>query len=272
MIQGQISLGGKSFCQHGMVRHNSLTNNLLTQQTWNYTHASGRHRWGAYFQGKWFHHEWQPHQQLSKHSLSNGTNFLQSLPQPSLGVTTGSKSVSKFYCDNLAIVNSWEGKSSKHPRIMSLLCTLFLTAAKNNFTISLKHLPGEANKIADALSRKQFTRFFRVAPQAQQLPTPTHGNAQLQDLMSLALASSTQATYSSGVKHFLNFCMEHGVQPLPAGKLTLVYFAPALSRSLTTPTIKVYLSAVGSPPPSGIEGSNSSQSPTEDGASWHTMN
>ena len=45
----------------------------------------------------------------------------------------------RFYCDNLAIVNSWEGKSSKHPRIMSLLRTLFLTAAKNNFTVSLKH-------------------------------------------------------------------------------------------------------------------------------------
>ena len=64
--------------------------------------------------------------------------------------------------------------------------------------------------------------------------------------MSLALASSTQATYSSDVKQFLNLCMEHVVQPLPADKLTLVYFAVALSRSLTTPTVKVYLSAVGS--------------------------
>ena len=71
-------------------------------------------------------------------------------------------------------------------------------------------------------------------------------NAQLQDLMSRALVSSTQATYSSGVNRFLNFCMEHGVQPLPADKCTLVYFAAALSRSLSTPTIKVYLSAVGS--------------------------
>ena len=58
-------------------------------------------------------------------------------------------------------------------------------------------------------------------------------NAQLQDLMSLALASATQTTYSSGVKRFLNFCM-------------LVYFAVTLSRSLTLPTIKVYLLAVGS--------------------------
>ena len=36
------------------------------------------------------------------------------------------------------------------------------------------------------------------------------------------------------------------MQPLPADKITLVYFAVALSRSLTTPTIRVYLSAVGS--------------------------
>ena len=71
-------------------------------------------------------------------------------------------------------------------------------------------------------------------------------NAQLQDLMSLALASSTQSTYSSAVKQFLNFCMEHGVQPLPVDRRKLVYFAVALRQSLSTSTIKVYLSAVGS--------------------------
>ena len=64
--------------------------------------------------------------------------------------------------------------------------------------------------------------------------------------MSLALASSTQATYSSAVNQFLNFCMQNGVQPLPADKHTLVYFAVALSQTLLIPTIKVYLSAVGS--------------------------
>ena len=77
----------------------------------------------------------------------------------------------RFYCDNLVIVNSWEGKSSKHPRIISLLCTFFLTAAKNNFTISLKHSPGKTNEIVDALSRKWIIRFFHLAPQAQWLPT-----------------------------------------------------------------------------------------------------
>ena len=83
------------------------------------------------------------------------------------------------------------------------------------------------------------------------MPIPTPGilrvlNAQLQDLMSLALASSTQSTYSSAVKQFLNFCMEHGVKPLPVDRRKLVYFAVALRQSLSTSTIKVYLSAVGS--------------------------
>ena len=73
----------------------------------------------------------------------------------------------RFYCDNLVIVNSWEGKSSKHPRIMSLLHTLILTAAKDNFIVSLKYLPGKVNEIVDALSRKQFICFFHFAPQAQ---------------------------------------------------------------------------------------------------------
>ena len=82
-----------------------------------------------------------------------------------------------FYCDNQAIVHAWEGKSSKHPKLMSLMRLLFLTAAQNNFTVKLKHLAGKSNKLADALSiRKLFNRFFlflffflSLAPQANKL-------------------------------------------------------------------------------------------------------
>ena len=59
-----------------------------------------------------------------------------------------------FYCDNLPIVQAWEGKASKQPRVMSLLRKLFLAAAKNHFMVTMKHLPGKTNNIADALSRK----------------------------------------------------------------------------------------------------------------------
>ena len=120
---------------------------------------------------------------------------------------------------------------------MSLLRYLFLLAAKNNFTVTMKHLPGKQNDIADALSRKQYNRIFSLAPHAQRTPTPTPGskralNAQLRDLINLSISSSTQATYGAGERKFYQFCQGHGVQPLPADKQTVVMFAVALSRSM----------------------------------------
>jgi len=67
-------------------------------------------------------------------------------------------------------VQAWQGKGSKQPRINNLLRKLFLTAARNNFTMTLKHLPGKRNELADAISRKQFNQFFFLAPQAQRTP------------------------------------------------------------------------------------------------------
>lgn len=158
-----------------MVRHNSLTNNLLTQQAWNYTQTLQADMDAAHtFKASGFTMNGNHTSSFQNTCLSNGKTFLQSLPQPSLDVTTGGKSVSDSTVTILPL--SIHGKAYL-PSIPEscLCCAHFLTAAKNNFTVSLKHLPGEANEIADALSRKQFTHFFRLAPQAQQLPTPTPG-------------------------------------------------------------------------------------------------
>ena len=152
------------FCQHGMAEHN-LLNNPQMQWTWNYTQMLL-----AYmdvvrtFKGSGFTMTGNHISSFQKMCLSNGNNSLQLPLQPSLG----SKSASiRLYCDNLMIVNLWEGKSSKHPRVMSLLRMLFLTVAKNNFAVSFKHLLGKTNELADALSRKQFICLFHLAPQAQ---------------------------------------------------------------------------------------------------------
>ena len=141
-----------------------------------YTDASGTHGCGAYYRGAWFHYDWQPTQQLSRHISIQWQELFAIL---AAALTWGHHWQQKkilFYCDNLPIVQAWEGKASKQPRIMSLLRKLFLAAAKNHFTVTMKHLPGKTNNIADALSRKQFNRFFFLAPQAQQMATPTPGS------------------------------------------------------------------------------------------------
>ena len=74
----------------------------------------------------------------------------------------------RFHCDNLPIVQAWTNQSSRHRGIMDLLRTLFFIAARNNFTVSLVHLPGRLNCIADTLSRNQMSCFFSLAP-----PRPT---------------------------------------------------------------------------------------------------
>ena len=77
----------------------------------------------------------------------------------------------RFHCDNLAVVHTWNGQSSRDTAIMGLLRELFYVAACNNFTVQLVHIPGKHNSLADALSRDMLSRFFTLAPQADPLLT-----------------------------------------------------------------------------------------------------
>ena len=67
---------------------------------------------------------------------------------------------------------------------------------------------------------------------------------QLAQLLEHSLASSTRGTYTIGFRRFTRFCTHYNVNPLPASKLTVTYFAVSLSRSLSPSTIRVYISAV----------------------------
>ena len=70
-------------------------------------------------------------------------------------------------------------------------------------------------------------------------------------LLAQSLAPTTRATYSSGVKAFLNFTtlynrLNHMGNPLPASQETLMLFAAYLTYSLAPASIKIYLYAVRS--------------------------
>ena len=106
---------------------------------------------------------------------SNGRSFSPYLQQTSHGDAKWQRKRVRFNCDNQAIVLDWQGKLSKQPLNASLLRMLFLTAAQHNFTVTLRHLRGKENDVADALSRRQFTRFPALAPQTDKRPTTTPG-------------------------------------------------------------------------------------------------
>ena len=69
-------------------------------------------------------------------------------------------------------------------------------------------------------------------------------NATLKDLLELAFAPSTRETYKAGISKFNQFCDHYQRLALPADKETILYFAAALSRSLSPATVKVYLSSI----------------------------
>ena len=71
-----------------------------------------------------------------------------------------------------------------------------------------------------------------------------HLTSQLQYLQSHALASNTLKVYSAGVTQHLKFYSRYSLQPVPAHKHTMAFFASALSRFLSPKTIWVYISSV----------------------------
>ena len=52
---------------------------------------------------------------------------------------------------------------------MVLVCTLFFLAAKGEYHVSIAHIPGTQNRIADYLSRFSMQAFRLAAPQADPL-------------------------------------------------------------------------------------------------------
>ena len=76
-----------------------------------------------------------------------------------------------FVTDNLPITQIWDKGSTPSPDVMGLIRDLFLVAARTGFSVSLKHIAGVSNPIADALSRFQDTLFRRLLPDARASPT-----------------------------------------------------------------------------------------------------
>ena len=123
-----------------------------------FTDASGTLGFGASFKRAWIMSTW------SKEQLSRSIQWKELFAIIAAAATWGNQW--QRNCDNQAIVHVWQAKGPKNLALVQLCCTLFFLAAKNSFNISLKHLPGADNQIADALSRQQVHHFKLIAPEA----------------------------------------------------------------------------------------------------------
>ena len=76
----------------------------------------------------------------------------------------------EFYIDNRALVDIINTQTSKYKRVMALMRPFILYTLQNNIIFRAQHIEGKNNEIADAISRQQWDRFRRLAPQAQANP------------------------------------------------------------------------------------------------------
>lgn len=148
---------------------------LMLQPNWDpatdfnlFTDASGTIGYGAYFQGAWIAGTWEDLH--LRHSIQWKELFAILAATATWGDQWSGKKI-RFNCDNQAVVNAWQSKAPKNHNLANLFRKLFLLAAKNNFNVSITHIPGLSNDIADALSRQQMQRFRELVPEAEKEPT-----------------------------------------------------------------------------------------------------
>lgn len=81
-----------------------------------------------------------------------------------------------LFTDNMACAQVWVSGSAKDPNMLRFLRPLFFLCASHNINLSLFHIDGHHNLLADFLSRFQLDRFREAHPHAdaQTTPIPDH--------------------------------------------------------------------------------------------------
>eukprot|EP00079_Xenopus_tropicalis_P036153 XP_017949924.1 PREDICTED: uncharacterized protein LOC101732219 isoform X1 [Xenopus tropicalis] len=134
-----------------------------------FTDAAGSTGFGAFFAGKWCAAKWP--QEWAEGRLTKNLAFLELFPivvaVELWGQALSNKSV-LFRSDNMAAVLAVNNLTSSSRPVLSLLRHLVLRCLQMNIKFRAKHIPGEINEIADALSRFQWDRFRSLAPEAEQ--------------------------------------------------------------------------------------------------------
>ena len=72
----------------------------------------------------------------------------------------------------MAVVHIINNSTSKSKHVMQLVRKIVFITLKYNITVKAQYIPTKLNKIADCISRSQWTKFHHLAPAADRKPMP----------------------------------------------------------------------------------------------------
>uniref|UniRef100_A0A7M5X404 Uncharacterized protein n=3 Tax=Clytia hemisphaerica TaxID=252671 RepID=A0A7M5X404_9CNID len=116
----------------------------------------------------------------------------------------------------------------------------------NNCNNELPAIPAKILKQIKSGRRIQISlsRVLSLPVNCSQLCNGSLGH-DLVGLLKDSLAPSTQATYMSGIRSYINFCDSHGLIPFPSSEALLCFFSVfSFNRGIACKTIKVYITGV----------------------------
>ena len=125
--------------------------------------AAGSLGYGEIFNAQWFCGAWS----MEQRSLS--TVYKELFPIVLAATLWGSQWVEFLYV-NESVVAVLKSGSSRDQHLMGLLRHLSLLAIRHSFMLTASSVDGKANPVTDSLSRFQFQRFRRLAPQTDLTP------------------------------------------------------------------------------------------------------
>ena len=134
-----------------------------------HTDASGNLGCAAWWPDGWLRYSWPP-EWVETHITPK-----EALPIVLACAVWGEEWINKeihVYCDNEVAAISLNVGSSKETWTMHLIRCLFFIKAKFGIMLTISHIPGKDNKLADALSRNDFAYFHSQVPAVRRYSIP----------------------------------------------------------------------------------------------------
>ena len=135
-----------------------------------YSDASGKIGFGAVYNKKWLFGVWSKQFLQKKPSIEYLELYALCCALISWETDLMNCRIIIF-CDNQAVVEMVNNTTSGCPNCMILIRLLVINNLKFNRRVSVRFVPTKLNDLADSLSRQQFDRFRRLAPDMDLYPT-----------------------------------------------------------------------------------------------------